>query len=102
MDHKALFPVLEMGFSFWISCETLKISWLLVMARYMKSALLSPDKYLHWAQASAVIIKKLWGKLRDFWDVHKVINNYQKQPNKISMISQRSNYALSSYQISGI
>jgi hypothetical protein len=38
----------------------------------------------------------------DFWDIHKLINNYQKQPNKISIISQRSNYALSSYQISGI
>ena len=41
-------------------------------------------------------------KFKNLRDIHKFINNYQKQPNKISIISYRSNYALSSYQISGI
>jgi hypothetical protein len=28
-----------------------------------------------------------FGDLWDLWDVHKSINNYQKQPNKIFIIS---------------
>ena len=38
---------------------------------------------------------------RNYRDVHKLINNIQKQPNKISMIFWRSKYVLSSYQIDG-
>jgi len=61
---------------------------------WLKSKITSKD-----IRKFATYIKKVEGLMelpkdfRDFRDVHKFINNYQKQPNKISMISYLSKCA---------